>query len=331
MAFREIIADDEVQRFEGYGAWLSALQKERVAKGGKMQRALHVKHQLGVVGSLTVSAPEALRTGVFAETGKTFPVYVHCTNGGAAHQSDKAPNVRGIALKLVGVEGKKLIAGLENEVTQDFLFLNDPALPFRDPEEFMGFVRAAKGHPALLLPRLLGEVGLGRGLAILRTALSSAKVSSYATHAFHTCAPLTLGGTAAKLALFPQPTAPRPVPSGDNYLREDLVARVSEGPLSWSLRAQLFVDEQTTPIEDTSVVWSGPWHELGTFTIPKQDPSSAKGVEISEYVESLSFDPWHALEAHKPLGAIMRARGHAYKASVITRNAAPEPKSVHSL
>lgn len=331
MAFREMIADDEAERFEGYGTWLSELQKERVARGGELKRALHIKHHMGAIGTLTVDAPEALRTGVFAETGRSYPVYVHTSNGGSAHQPDKAPNVRGLALKLVGVEGKKLIKGLEDELTQDFLFLNDPALPFRDPEEFMAFVKAAKGHPALLLPRLFGGVGLGRGFAILRTALSSVKVTSYATHSFHTCAPITLGGTAAKLGLFPLPSAARPTLSGDHYLREDLISRLSDGPISWSLRAQLFVDEQSTPIEDASVVWAGPWHELGTFTIPKQDPSSPRGMEISSYIETLSFDPWHALEAHKPLGAIMRARGPAYRASVITRKAAPEPKSVLSL
>ena len=49
---------------------------------------------------------------------------------------------------------------------------------------------------------------------------------------------------------------------------------------------------------------------------------------MTEYVESLSFDPWHALEAHRPLGNMMRARNHAYRPSTQERCAAPEPTAM---
>jgi catalase len=328
MAFHETIAADESPRFEGYGAELAALQKKR---GGAPARALHLKAHLGVVGELTVSASPGARAGVFAENGKSFPVYVRFSNGSSRVQSDKEPDVRGFAIKLVGVEGQKLITGLEHEQTQDFLFINEPAIPFRNPEEFMAFVRAAQGGPALLLPKLLAGVGLGRGFSILKRALSSPKVESYATHAFHTAAPIAFGGTAAKLGLFPISSPPFPATKGDDALREDLVARLRNSSLSWALRAQLFSDDTSTPIEDASVVWSGPWRELGTLTLPKQDPDSTRGQEISALVETLSFDPWHSVEAHRPLGAIMRARSVAYRHSVLGRKAAAEPKTVLSL
>ncbi|HTA88466.1 MAG TPA: catalase [Polyangiaceae bacterium] len=335
MGFHETIAADEEARFEGYGAELVDIQRRRAAKkGGALERALHVKAHTGVVGELTVSAPESARSGVFASPGQSYPAYVRFSNGSSHGQPDKAPDARGFAVKLVGVPGPKLIPGLEQEQTQDFLFINDPALPFRDPREFMAFVRAAKGGPALMLPKLFAGVGLGRGVSILKRALGSPKVLSFATHAFHTGAPVSFGTSAAKLGLFPAPSAAGAAgtvgaaSSGEHYLRDDLVLRLKSGPLVWSLRAQLFVDEQSTPIEDASVVWSAPWVEVGTLTIPKQDPESAKGKQIAALVETLSFDPWHSIAAHKPLGAIMRARGVAYKASVLARNAAPEPKSV---
>jgi hypothetical protein len=44
-----------------------------------------------------------------------------------------------------------------------------------------------------------------------------------------------------------------------------------------------------------------------------------------------SFDPWHAIEAHRPLGAIMRARAVAYRESVLARKAESEPHSVLSV
>ncbi len=332
MAFGETVSPDEAERFKRFAEEITAIQSERAKKqGAAPERVMHAKQHLGAVGELVVNATDSAQVGVFAETGKKWPVYVRFSNGSGLHQGDKDPDVRGFALKLVGVPGTKLIAGLEQELTQDFLFIDTPVLPFRNPDEFMIFVRAAKDGPIKLLPRLIAGFGFGRALGILKGSLTAEKVESFATHAFHTAAPIAFGSTAAKLALVPvtgvTPAAP---PSGRDYLRRDLTARLQQGTLSWSLRAQPFVDQNSTPIEDTAVVWSAPWVELGTLRLPRQDPESPRGQEISALVSQLSFDPWHATEEHRPLGAIMRARGATYGASVVGRNAAAEPKTVLS-
>jgi len=332
MSFHETIAADEGARFEQFASEIVAIQRARAGKGGPVGRALHLKPHIGAVGELTVEAPESARAGVFANPGQRWPVYVRFSNGSSTRQPDKAPDVRGFVLKLVGVPGKKLIPGLEQEVTQDFLFIDQPALPFRNPDEFMTFVRAAKDGPLKLLPRLIGGFGVRHAFQILGGALKANKVKSYATHAFHTAAPISFGaGRAAKLGLFPVGNPSSPPTSGEDALRADLTARLKAGPLTWALRAQLFQDDVTTPIEDTAVVWTGPWVDLGKLTLPRQDPESARGREITALVEQFSFDPWHAIEDHRPLGAIMRARAVTYKGSVLERNAAAEPKSVLTL
>lgn len=334
MAFGERIAEDEAARFAGFGDEIVELQRARSAeRGGAPARALHVKQHLGAVGELLVKAPESARTGVFGMSGKSWPVYVRFSNGSTRPQADGQPDVRGFALKLVGVPGKKLIGGLEQELTQDFLFIDTPAIPFKDPDEFMQFVRAAKDGPSKLLPRLVKTFGLTRALSLAWGSVRGPKVKSFATHTFHTAAPLAFGKTAAKLALVPLTTAGAApnIAKGDDFLRLDLSERLKQGPLAWTLRAQAYVDEQSTPIEDASVAWSGPWVDLATLTLPRQDPESARGREISELVSQMSFDPWHAIEEHRPLGAIMRARSVVYGKSVGERRAAPEPKSVLSL
>src|SRR5690606_23001050 len=111
-------------------------------------------------------------------------------------------------------------------------------------------------------------------------------------------------------------------------LRDDLVQRLAAGPLVWSLRAQLYVNERITPIEDASVIWPedrAPFHEVARLTLPQQDLTSARSRAIEEYIESLSFDPWHAVEELRPIGAMMRARAHAYRESVVERKAVAEP------
>lgn len=332
MAFGESIAPDEALRFQGFAEELASIQRARSASTGTIERALHVKQHLGAVGELVVRATETARFGVFASAGKTWPVYARFSNGSSRHQPDGAPDVRGFAIKLVGVPGPKLIKELEAEETQDFLFIDTPVIPFRNPDEFLMFVRAAKDGPSKLLPRLIKSFGLVRALRILWGAVTAPKMKSYVTHDFHTAAPIAFGPSAAKLALVPVPNdAPAPKSSGDDLLRQDLTARLQQGPLSWALRAQLFVDEATTPIEDTTVPWTGPWIELALLTLPQQDVTSPRGQEISALVNQLSFDPWHAIAEHRPLGAIMRARSVAYGVSVIARKAASEPKTVLSL
>jgi len=330
MGFHEVIAPDEAAHFARLAREMSEIQQERAAQVGHVSRALHVKKHIGLVGELKVHAPELARVGVFAANRQVWPVYVRTSNAASATQSDKQPDARGFAIKLVGVAGKKLIKGLEEEETQDFLFINEPSLPFRTPEEFVGFQRAAKDGASKLLPRLFSELGL-RALGVLFRLARSKAVRSFATQSFHTAAPIAFGTTAAKLGLFPLPSAAPPDASGDNFLRTDLVSRVQRGALAWSLKAQFFVDDRSTPIEDASVTWSGQWVELATLTLPKQDPESEQGREIDALVEQLSFDPWHAIAEHRPLGAIMRARAVAYGPSVIARKAAPEPRSVIQL
>lgn len=335
MAFGETIPPDEAQRFAGFAEEIADIQRARAAeRGGAPARTLHLKQHLGAVGELLVKAPETARSGVFGMSGKSWPVYVRFSNGSSRHQADGQPDVRGFALKLVGVPGIKLIRGLEQELTQDFLFIDTPAIPFKTPDEFMQFVRAAKDGAGKLLPRLIKSFGFSRAVGLLWGAVSGEKMKSFATHAFHTAAPIAFGKSAAKLGLFPADANAGAAPSvakGDDFYRLDLSARLAQAPLSWTLRAQLFVDEQTTPIEDASVVWSAPWVDLATLTLPRQDPESPRGREISELVSQLSFDPWHAIEEHRPLGAIMRARGAVYGKSVLGRKAAPEPKSVLAL
>jgi hypothetical protein len=53
-----------------------------------------------------------------------------------------------------------------------------------------------------------------------------------------------------------------------------------------------------------------PFHEVATIHIPVQ---LFRTPEREALVENLSFNPWHALPEHRPLGAINRARKIIYE------------------
>ncbi len=331
--WKEVVLPDEEERFTRYAERLREMQRGRV-RGASPRRALHAKGTAGVRAELRVhdDLPAHARAGLFAKPAR-YEGYARFSNGGGDVLHDRKGDLRGLAIKLVGVPGKKIIPGMEDETTQDFLFLHVPATPFRNPDEFIALVTAVGGNPLLLLPRLLGRLGIGRTFGLLGALqkLLAPPITSLATMPYYTATPIRFGDHCAQLSLMPhaQPEAGATRGASRDYLGEELGARLAEGPVSFDLAAQFFVDEKRTPVEDASVVWreeDAPRVVVGTLTLPSQDVTSGEGQQTAEAIEVMSFDPWHALVEHRPLGAVMRARNHAYRLSTMERKAAKEPR-----
>jgi hypothetical protein len=340
-SWREIIANDEDERFLRFAEQLRDLQKKKRATNadGVTLRGLHGKGHVGVDAELEVLAnvPEHAHHGLFAEP-KKYAAYARFSNGNGAVQHDRKGDVRGFAFKVLGVPGKKIIKGLEDATTQDFLLIQSSATPFRTPDEFVAFVRAAAGAPSAHVFKLARSVGIRRAVQILKRLAAGApamKVATLAGRSYFSALPILVGPYAVRYALTPLQATDVPLPSARknerarsaDYLRDDLVKRLQQGPLAWDMKLQFFENETRTPIEDASVDWDTKYVTVARLTLPQQDPTTAEGIAKTKLVESLSFDPWHALEAHRPLGAMMRARRHAYFASIQERGAAPEPQT----
>jgi hypothetical protein len=142
--------------------------------------------------------------------------------------------------------------------------------------------------------------------------------------------PIRWGAHAVKLCLAPHDSPPAtPSKRGSaNGLAEELALRHGARAVVYDLSAQLFVDEKSTPIEDPTVEWTAavaPPRKIAELVLHEQDPSSERGKKLSAFVETLSFDPWHAPVEFRPLGELMRARNAAYRLSTIERKAGREP------
>jgi hypothetical protein len=330
--WRETIPAGEEAIFEGYAASIRAMQQAATRAGTKAGRALHTKAIAGVLAELTVlsGVPLHAQEGLFAKPA-TYRAYVRFSNGGGARQPDAKADVRGVAIKVVGVEGKKVIPGMESARTQDFLLIRTPAIPFRDAHEFVKVVTAT-ASPLLSLPRVLRRLGVRRTFALLPHLAKSlgGPVLSVATTPYFSAAPVRCGPYAVHYALTPRAKdAPdAKLGTGRDYLGAELGERLRVGPVVYDLQLQFYVDAVKTPIEDASVEWlrqDAPFMTVATLTLLEQDVASEHGARVSAFVESLSFDPWHALEAHKPLGNVMRARNPAYRRSTQERGITAEP------
>ena len=328
--WKEVASADEDARFEAYAKRFQALQK-RNAQNGALRRALHSKGHGIYEATLEIAAgiPEHARHGLFAQP-KTYEALVRFSNGSGKVQKDTVGDVRGIAVKVLGVPGAKVLG---DAPTQDLLAIASPATPFKTADEFVAVVWATRSMP-LALFRLIGALGPVRPFQLVKKLTAGLKgpARSLATRAFYSAVPIQCGPHAVRFSLTPRGEADvAPLPAGANAFAEDVAARLQRGPIVYDLALQFFVDEATTPIEDSSVDWPSPYVTVGTLTIVQQDATSERGKRLAELGERLAFDPWHALVEHKPLGGMMRARKHAYFASTQGRAMLPEPAAISAL
>jgi len=344
-AWKETVGPDEQQQFEGFAHEIEAQQREVAqstngpghAPGGPLRRGFHAKLHAGVVAEFRVlpDLPEAARAGIFREA-RTFPALVRFSNGSPGLQADGRPDPRGIAIKLIGAPGKKLLPGLEDAVTQDFLATSHSVTStVRNVGEFMAFIRAAKNK--LTLPITLArELGVAESARLLKAFASTvlfSKVRSMATEQFSSTAPIKLGPYAIKFTVRPHDGTPPPSarPKTDNFLHDELADRLRAGDVTLDFLIQFYVDDARTPIEDTSVAWKpevAPFVKVAEVRLLQTDIDSPAGHALGEAVDHLAFNPWHASEDHRPLGNIMRARRVAYEASSGLRGHAAEPASL---
>lgn len=322
--WKENVVADEDGRFAEFARQLVELQTMN-ASSGKRGRALHHKTHCGVSARLEIlgDLPEHARHGLFAQP-RTYDAWVRYSNGASAVQEDDKPDIRGMAVKVLGVDGPKAIG---TGRTQDFLAILQSVTPFRTPDEFMAVVWGAR-NKLLALPRMFFALGF-RMFPILKglKAATSMPVASLAEQRFFSCLPIQCGPYAMRFAWTPSGVAPGGA-SGPSKFADDLATRLRSGPIEYALEVQFFVDPAQTPIEDASIDWPvnvSPYVRVGKLTIGQQDVSSESGKQFAEQVANASFDPWHALVEHRPLGAMMRARKPTYFASSQGRSANAEP------
>ncbi|UYN95015.1 MAG: hypothetical protein KIT25_23875 [Enhydrobacter sp.] len=316
-AWREQIAPDEATHLQRVAMVVAELQRSRSARFGK-GRTLHRKQLLAARGTLEVLSdlPAHARHGLFAAPG-AHRALVRLSNGAPDVQANRRPDIRGFALKVFDVAGEAALGGATEH--QDFLMINQDRGPSANSREFIDFLEAmTRGQTAGIL-HLFKAHGIGGGFARVKLLLSmlGRKFSGFATERFDTVVPHACGPYAVRVRLRPIGNPLLRLRSKDLAL--DMRERLATGALTWELELQFFVDEATTPIEDSTRPWpddQAPVVTVARLTLPRQDVA-----EVSAEAEAAAFDPWGGLAAHRPLGEVMRARKVAYLTSQHGRTA----------
>ncbi len=327
------VEEDEAQTAQDITQTMLRIAGKTFAHGGHALRSVHAKSHGLLKAELEVLAglPAVLAQGLFAAPARYATLMRFSTIPGDI-LDDKVSTPRGLALKVLGVEGERL-EGAEGARTQDFIMVNAPRFSARSGKAFLRGLKlvAATTDKAESAKEALSGVlrgteklveAFGGKSGTLRT-LGGEPPTHLLGETFFAQLPLRHGEHIAKYQLAPV-SDNLTVLNGQlldlhgsgNALRDALVEHFRTQGGRWELRAQLCTNVQDMPIDDPTAEWSedaSPFITVAVLSAPPQtgwSPARAAAVD-----DGMGFSPWHGLQAHRPLGPIMRMRKLAYARS----------------
>ncbi|MEO6177645.1 MAG: catalase family protein [Flavobacterium circumlabens] len=320
-------------------------------------RDAHAKSHGILKGELKIydNLPEHLAQGVFSQP-KTYPVIIRYSTAQGAIVPDKMSAFRGMAIKIIGVEGEKFLPDLAHAMTQDFLLVNYPVIPTGTINEYLklqeGLEKQADSGELFQKIEQKVAVGVQNVLAAVGLADDTNILSAPGPHilgdTYFSMAAIRYGDYVAKINVKPLSDNLKEV-SGKKIDKEEIEADENafltklisgffeSNTAEFEMSAQLCTNLETMPVEDGSVQWpeeQSPYQPIAKLTILPQNTFSPERRVYADDV--LSFNPFHCLPEHRPLGNIMRVRKLAYETSSKYRhhmNAQPrvEPVAIGEL
>jgi catalase len=308
-------------------------------KAPHVPRDAHAKSHVCLTASFEVdnkNLPPELRVGLFAEN-KSYPAWVRFSNNTSDPMSnDKDLDLRGIGVKVMNVEGTKIIPSEINETTQDFLMFASPIFFVKNIADYADFIKALGQGKAF--QNLLGKP---HSLIQLATAqLRASGKRNPLSLQYYSASPYRLGAIEdpnrrpVKYSFKPcDPSKKQPqgVRSHPNFMREALIESLKRDDACFEFQVQVGDPHHPTvyPVEDPSVQWpednggyginvSSPYQTVATLKISRQDFNTEAR---NQFCERLTLTPWHARREHRPLGRTNRMRRVLYESISAYRHA----------
>ena len=312
----------EMEQFQRFAAQIQEIQKIQSEKQDQpLQRGFHGKSHGCLQGEMKLIEDRDPRSryGIFADEYSTWPVWVRFSNGVGWEQPDKKLDARGIAIKVLDVEGEKLMS--DETSSQDFLLTNSPTPVGKNAEEFMRFAhKNTKSNASVITYALTKPATVAPAAFGTQPVDSLISTQYWSGSAYHLGAHQAVKWTVKSCSEYNQ----KPSRKDGNYLQKDLKEASLSG-ICFRLYVQFQVDPKKTPIENAAKIWKiqdSPEIPVAEIHLPAQDFLTAERVSMCR---SLSFNPWHSISAHQPMGHINRARRYVYDASRNYRGGSIEP------
>ncbi len=256
-------------------------------------------------------APAELRQGLFREAG-SYPAWVRFAGPGPFAPPDLDDNgILSMSIKVMNVPGPKLLD--DERGTQDFTAISAPTFTTPDIRENLKLQwRIFDRTPALYFVSPFDSHVLD---GIMQGMYARAHGSPLDLR-YYSCVPYLHGtGRAVKYSMRPRnperSKVPRRPPA--HYLRDAMVRMLRTRAVEFDFLVQLQRNPVRMPIENASVIWPerlSPYQPVARLHIPAQEFDTPAQMSFDRH---LSFNPWHALPEHRPLGNQNRARRVIYE------------------
>lgn len=254
--------------------------------------------------------PAHLRVGIFREA-RTYRAWVRFAGPGPLAPPDIEDNgILSLGIKLMGVDGPKLID--DERATQDFTGLSAPTFTMPNIVENLKAQRQLlEGTP---LWYFINPVD-SHLLDGLMQALYAGVHGNPLEVVYWSNVPYRFGeGRAIKYLIRPLSKEKTPIPRhpSDNYLREAMQATLRARAVTFEFLIQFQTDPWRMPIEHAGVIWPerlSPYLPVARLTVPAQRFDSPAQLA---FAANLSYNPWHSLPEHRPLGNLNRTRRALY-------------------
>ena len=279
---------------------------------GAAQRFGNTKTYGVVRGEFTVAAdlPPNLKRGVFA-TPTTYRCWVRFASPGPYAPPDiEDIGQCSVGIKLMGVPGEKLLD--DEQSTQDLILVSPASFVtpnVRENRKLQRQIRARR--PAVYFLNPFDS----HYIAFILQALYTRAQSNPLECQYYSNVPFLLGDDqAVQYSLKPRSAHRTRIPArpSPNYLREAMIATLDRGDWVFDFMVQLQTDSFRMPIEDATVKWPeslSPYVKVATLRIPAQ--RFDHDAQLA-FAGNLSYNPWHSLPEHRPLGNQNRARRSMY-------------------
>jgi Catalase len=305
----EVIPTDEAAAIGFVSDAIKASVQAGFDKNGRAFRDAHRKAHGCVAAKFTVldKLPAKVAQGLFA-TPKAYNAVVRFSNGSGSDADDRSPDGRGMAIKVMGVSGMKLMDDEPTASTQDFVMINHPVFFVRNAADYVGFQKAAGGAGLGLTGWLAGHVFHETPIII---ATGTKRITNPLSSRYWSMTPYKLGTEQMKYSA--KPCAGGSFvdsPRSPNYLGDGLKATLAAGSACFEFMVQTRAVPAKMPIEDPTIEWK---ESLSPFVTVARVEIGSQTPEAAETCEARSYTPWHAIAEHRPLGGISRVRKAVYQ------------------
>ena len=127
--------------------------------------------------------------GIF-QPGASYKAWIRFSNGDSdATREDKEGDGRGMAIKLMGVSGEKLLP--DESHTQDFVMINHPVFFINDPQKYLSLIESLSSSN--MLARLSAPFALGIEGSIIAAKINGKKIRNPLYARYWSMVPYQLG------------------------------------------------------------------------------------------------------------------------------------------